>query len=367
MALQIERHDSGGQPRLVLSGGLDAASASSLLRAVKRAAQGHQELTLDLAQVGRADSVGVATLAESMVLSRRAGCTLRARGATQQLRQALDRVRAPAEESPLDRPPWLERIGGSVVSLWQGGFSFLQLLADTVYWSLIAPLRRRLPPPGATSDQAVRIGVDALPIVCLISFLIGLVIAFQAAYLMRQFGIGANIVVANLVGIVMVRELGPLMTAIVVAGRSGSAIAAELGTMTVGEEIDALRTLGIEPVRFLIVPRVYAISITQPALTLFAMACGIFGGYLIAAFYLDITATAYFRQTVRALDLGDLFQGLSKSLLFSWVIALTGCHYGLRITGGAVGVGRATTVAVVVSILAIIIVDSIFTTLATVF
>ena len=136
--------------------------------------------------------------------------------------------------------------------------------------------------------------------------------------------------------------------------------------MVVGEEIDALRTMGIEPVRFLVVPRVFAITFTQPALTLYANTVGIIGGFLIAVFYLDLSAAAYLNQTVAALTLGDMITGLAKSLCFAWVIALTGCHCGLRITGGAVGVGRATTTSVVASIFSIIIVDSIFTTLSTV-
>jgi phospholipid/cholesterol/gamma-HCH transport system permease protein len=188
--------------------------------------------------------------------------------------------------------------------------------------------------------------------------------AFQAAFQLRQFG--ANIFVANLVGVSMVRELGPLMTAIVVAGRSGSAISAELGTMVVGEEIDALRTMGINEIRFLVIPRVYAITFTQPAVTLFSMAIGVFGGFLIAILYLDLSAAAYLQQTASSLTLNDLITGLSKSVVFAWIIVLVGCHCGLRITGGAEGVGRATTASVVASIFLIIVADSVFTTLATV-
>ena len=246
----------------------------------------------------------------------------------------------------------------------RGLVAFLQLLADTAYWALIAPLRRRLPPPGATSAQAVRIGVDALPIVGLIGFLLGLIMAFQAAFQLRQFG--ANIFVANLVGVAMVRELGPLMSAIVVAGRSGSAVAAELGTMVVGEEIDALRTMGINEIQYLVVPRVYAITFTQPAVTLFSMVVGIIGGFLIAVLYLDLSAAAYLQQTLSALSLNDLITGLSKSVVFAWIIVLIGCHTGLRISGGAEGVGRATTTSVVASIFFIIVADSVFTTLSTI-
>jgi phospholipid/cholesterol/gamma-HCH transport system permease protein len=248
----------------------------------------------------------------------------------------------------------LERMGGAVLDIARGTRDFFQLLADTGYWGLIAPLRRRFPPPGATSTQALRIGVDALPIVALIALLLGLIMAFQAAYQLRQFG--ANIYVANLVGVSMVRELGPLM----------SAIAAELGTMMVGEEIDALRTMGINETRFLVVPRVYAITITQPSLTLYANAVGILGGFIIAVLYLDLSAVAYINQTISALTQSDLITGLAKSVVFAWIIVLVGCHCGLRITGGAEGVGRATTTSVVASIFAIIVADSVFTTLSTI-
>jgi phospholipid/cholesterol/gamma-HCH transport system permease protein len=257
----------------------------------------------------------------------------------------------------------VETLGGKGIDVMGSAVAFMQLLADTTYWGLVAPLRRRFPPHGATSMQAIRIGVDALPIVGLIAFLLGLIMAFQAAFQLRQFG--ANIFVANLVGISMVRELGPIMSAIVVAGRSGSAIAAELGTMTVGEEIDALRTMGINEIRFLVIPRVYAITFTQPAVTLFSMAIGIVGGFLIAVLYLDLSAAAYMQQTISSLTLNDLVTGLSKSVVFAWIIALVGCHCGLRITGGAEGVGRATTTSVVASIFMIIVADSVFTTLAT--
>lgn len=349
---------------LRLRGTLDAAAAAALLRATGPLLRSGQTVTIDLSQVISADTAGVAALAESVATARRHAARLRAVGAAGQVREALQRTPlVPPSRAPA-RASWLERLGESLYRVWHGLLAFMQLLADTAYWGLMAPFRRIFPPPGATSTQALRIGVDALPIVSLIALLLGLIMAFQAAYQLRQFG--ANIFVANLVGISMVRELGPLMSAILVAGRSGSAIAAELGTMVVGEEIDALRTMGINEIRFLVVPRVYAITITQPSVTLFANGVGILGGFLIATLYLDLSATAYLRQTVSALTLDDLFTGLAKSLVFAWIIVLIGCHCGLRITGGAEGVGRATTTSVVASIFAIIVADSVFTTLSTV-
>jgi phospholipid/cholesterol/gamma-HCH transport system permease protein len=324
-------------------------------------------VVVDLSGVRTADSAGAASLGECLATARERNVRFRVIGATGQVRDILQKIPAPplGEGRRARRGPGLlERMGSVGYVVLAGAVAFLQLLADTAYWGLLAPFRRRFPPPGATSTQALRIGVDALPIVGLIAFLLGLIMAFQAAYQLRQFG--ANIFVANLVGVSMVRELGPLMSAIVVAGRSGSAIAAELGTMIVGEEIDALRTMGINEIRFLVVPRVYAITFTQPSLTLFANAVGIFGGFLIAILYLDLSAAAYIQQTISALSLNDLITGLSKSVVFAWIIALIGCHCGLRITGGAEGVGRATTTSVVASIFFIIVADSVFTTLSTV-
>jgi phospholipid/cholesterol/gamma-HCH transport system permease protein len=361
----INAHPSGDKLVLALTGTLDAEAATKLLRAVRRPLRARKQVVLDLSGVQSADAFGVAALAESVLMARRRpGASLRATGAQGSLREQLASQGDPEEMPAPKAPGFLEQWGGGMFLAFDGLWALMQLLADTAYWCIIAPLRRKLPPPGATTDQAVRIGLDAAPIVMLIGFLMGLIMAFQAAYQLRQFG--ANIYVANLVGLAMVRELGPLMTAIIIAGRSGSAIAAELGTMTVGEEIDALRTMGIDPIRFLVVPRVYAISMTQPALSLFAMGLGIMGGFLIAVFFLDLSASAYLKQTISSLQLANLFEGLTKSLVFAWVIVMIGCHSGLRITGGAVGVGRATTTSVVASIFSIIIVDSVFTTLSTI-
>jgi phospholipid/cholesterol/gamma-HCH transport system permease protein len=362
--VEIRELEREGVTVLQLRGTLEASAASVLIKAVARQLRRSPRVCLDLREVISADSAGVAAIAECLLQARKRGASLTAEGASGALREALGRAPVVTPAPPAPRESRLERIGETLLSFGRGSRDFLQLLADTAYWGLLAPLRRRFPPPGATSMQAIRIGVDALPIVALIALLLGLIMAFQAAHQLRQFG--ANIFVANLVGVSMVRELGPLMTAIIVAGRSGSAIAAELGTMVVGEEIDALRTMGINEIRFLVVPRLYAITITQPSLTLYANAVGVFGGFLIGTLYLELSATAYLNQTISALTLNDLITGLSKSMVFAWIIVLIGCYCGLRITGGAEGVGRATTTSVVASIFAIIVADSVFTTLSTI-
>lgn len=201
-------------------------------------------------------------------------------------------------------------------------------------------------------------GVDALPVVALISFLLGLIIAFMSSLQLKQFG--ANIYVASLVAMAMVSELGPIMTAIVVAGRTGSAYAAEIATMKISEEIDALFTMGFNPTLFLVIPRLLASLITIPLLTVFANFFGIAGGLLIGIAMLDLTAGAYITQTIDALTVFELMWGLMKSCVFAILISGVGCLKGFQAKGGASAVGHAATAAVVNSIFLIILFDSMF-------
>ncbi len=207
--------------------------------------------------------------------------------------------------------------------------------------------------------QMVRIGVESLPIVSLIAGSVGMIVALQAAMQLRR--VGATIYVADLVGVSLTRELGPLMTAIVIAGRSGSAIAAELGTMQVSEEVDALTAMGLDPVEFLALPRILAMAIMLPCLTLLADVVGMAGGVVVASASLGISVGAYVEQTLNALLLKDLFSGLVKSWVFAGIIAGVACYQGFRVEGGAEGVGRRTTASVVASIFLIIAADLVFT------
>ncbi len=209
-----------------------------------------------------------------------------------------------------------------------------------------------------TLDYMQKTGVDGLPIVALISFLMGLIMAFMSSVQLEQFG--ANIYVASLVGLSMTRELGPIMTAIIVAGRSGSAFAAEIGTMKISEEVDALFTMGFDPVGFLVIPKLIAALVMVPILTLFSDIFAIAGGLLVGVFMLDLTAGAYMAQTINTLTLFDVFWGVFKSGIFGLLITWVGCLRGFQVSGGAASVGQATTSAVVSSIFLIILFDSIF-------
>jgi phospholipid/cholesterol/gamma-HCH transport system permease protein len=222
------------------------------------------------------------------------------------------------------------------------------------------------PPSGARKHRLLRgihqgmaVGVEALPIVSLISFFVGVILALQGAYELRKFG--ALNLVASAVAISMTRELGPLMTAIVVIGRSGSAFAAEIGTMKVNEEIDALETMALEPVPFLVAPKFLAMLIMVPCLTMWSDFTGVLGGALFGITSAGFTLGSYLRATLDALALHDIVTGLVKSLMFGLVITAVGCHEGFATGLGSEEVGRSTTAAVVKSIFLVIVVDLVFT------
>lgn len=203
-----------------------------------------------------------------------------------------------------------------------------------------------------------RAGADGLPIVALISLLLGLIMAFMSSLQLKQFG--ANIYVANLVTIAMVRELGPIMTAIIVAGRSGSAFAAEIGTMIVNDEVNALVTMGFDPTRFLAVPKVLAAMIVVPILTVYSDFFAILGGLIVGVTGLDLTVYTYILQTKSSISIFDFVTSLTKAVVFALLISGIGCQRGFQVKGGAEGVGTSTTSAVVSAIFLIILFDSAF-------
>ena len=235
------------------------------------------------------------------------------------------------------------------------------LINDTFYWTLISPLKGGTVRFRASISEMVKVGYNAVPIVAVISLFIGIILALQAAYQLKK--VGALIFVADLVGVSLTRELAPILTAIIVAGRSGSSFAAEIGSMKAAEEVDALVTMGINPVRFLVVPKLIALVIMLPALTICADVIGIFGGFLVAVMELGIHPANYFQQTVNALVINDVITGLAKALSFSIVITIVGAYQGFKVEGGAEAVGSRTTASVVTSIFLIIVFDMFFTSM----
>jgi len=253
------------------------------------------------------------------------------------------------------RPSLLDLLGEWVLGFNRQLLDLLFLASDLSWAALRGLLGRSGVRPGSLVEQAVGLGSSALPIVSLILFLIGAVSSLQAVAQLRKFG--ADIFVADLLAIGVTRELGPLMTAIIVAGRSGSAIAAEVATMKYTEELDALQTMSLDPLRFVAVPKLWAMMLCVPGLTIVADFIGILGGVSIGVTVMGFSPQTFFSQVLDSLFLRDVITGLVKSLSFAWAITVLGVFEGLSFRGGAAGVGRSTTAAVVKSITAIIVLD----------
>ena len=235
-----------------------------------------------------------------------------------------------------------------------GGLAHLS--AQTIYLTFKPPYRY-----DRILEQAKKAGYDSFPIVSLVALFIGFIFALQTAYFMQK--IGSEIYIASMVALSIVRELGPVITALIVAGRVGAANTAEIGSMQVTEQIDALETLATNPIKYLVVPRFVALSVMLPVLTLFANLIGIFGSYIICVIKLGVTSSMYMHVTFTSLLYKDLFTGLFKAWIFGMVIALVSCHEGFNVEGGATGVGKATTRSVVFSFIMIIAADCLFTAL----
>ena len=236
-----------------------------------------------------------------------------------------------------------------------------KIINDAFYWTVISPFRGKTIRVKAGISEMVKAGYNSIPIVATISFFVGIILAMQAAYQLKK--VGALIYVANLVGVSLTRELSPILTAIIVAGRSGSAFAAEIGSMKAAEEIDALTTMGINPVRFLVTPKLIALMIMLPCLTIISDIIGISGGFLLSTAVLEVHPYNYYQQTVNALLVKDIFTGLIKAWVFGITITLVGAYQGFKVSGGAEEVGMRTTASVVASIFLIIVFDLFFTAL----
>jgi phospholipid/cholesterol/gamma-HCH transport system permease protein len=295
--------------------------------------------------------------------ARRAGLSLDLTGLPDGLRDliALAEV-VPAHQDVQDHDPdtsFLADVGAEAIGFFQSVADIVRFVggvAVSMGRMLTGRARYR------SSDLFLivqQVGAQALPIVSLISVLVGLILAFVGAVQLEKFG--ADIFIANLVGLGMVRDMGGMMTAIIMAGRTGAAYAAELGTMTVNEEIDALRTMGISPIDFLVVPRILALVLMMPLLTLYADLMGILGGALVGVTLFDIGVYEYFRQTRSAIDLLDVFGGVFKGLVYGAIVAVSGCLRGMECGRSSAAVGVATTSAVVTSIVFIVVACAVLT------
>lgn len=363
--------DEAPDGAVILTGALDSDAALAarppLVARIRAAASRpgappRGPVRLDLSGVTRVDGAGVALLSSLLTEARARAVGLEVSRCSPAAEVALRAAPAPAPTPPRPTPTSaLERLGGRFAAARSRVADFAVLTSDTLALTFTGAPRTRRVRRGAAAWESVRIGVDAFPIASLIALLVGLVVALQAAYQLSRFG--ANIYVADLITVSMTREMGPLMTAIIIAGRSGAAIAAEIATMQVSEEVDALRAMGLEPTRYVVVPKFVGISVTMPLLVAFANLFGILGGFAIASLYLGIGAGAYWDQVADALVLKDVVTGLVKSVAFAWIIVLIAAHYGFQARGGAESVGRVTTASVVASIFWVIVADALFSLL----
>ncbi len=268
-------------------------------------------------------------------------------------------------------PPPPRRVGAVVATIARTGagtifvfkeftdlVNFLGLTVIVAMRALVRPSRIRVVPLVAQMERA---GLNAMPIVGLISFLVGVVLTYQGADQLARFG--AQIFTVNLVGIGVLREMGVLLTAIIVAGRSGSAFTAQIGTMKVNEEVDAMRTIGLDPMEVLVLPRLFALMLTLPLLTFYADIMGLLGGAVMVTLTLDISFVQFARQLNETVPMWSLWVGLIKAPVFAFVIAMVGCFEGLKVSGSAESVGRQTTRAVVEAIFLVIVLDAMFSIL----
>ncbi len=321
-----------------------------------------KRLEIDLSDVKHYDSylsVLVGTLRDS---TDQHNVELDLQGVSPTMRRFLDLLQRPADEAPRARVSAFRRrvetIGKSAGASFEEWRAFVAFFGEITIKGL-ALLRR----PGDFRWKDLpflfaRAGVSAVPIVTLIGFLVGMIIGYQGALQLKQFG--ADVYLANLTGISITRELGPLMTAIIVAGRSGASYAAEIGTMKVSDELDALHSLGFDVTPYLVLPRIAAVVLVVPVLTLMADFAGVIGGLLAGEFTLELSSTVYLTQLKKALTFAHVFTGLFKSLAFGFLIAAVGCFKGMQVYGGAESVGKVTTSAVVTAIFLIILSDAVF-------
>ncbi|WP_218044256.1 ABC transporter permease [Kiloniella majae] len=328
---------------------------------------GYKEQVFDLKAVEVMDTAGALYFLQYQDDVETSGQKTSLKNVPKHVRQILDTVEkhrikeCPPETTLKGVRKLLTDTGESFFKIMAQGrelVSFLGLVLNAFGKQLINPKRIRWTPLIAQMEQ---IGIHALPIVGLISFLIGVVLAFQGAGQLERFG--AQIFTINLVAVGVLREMGILLTAIIVAGRSGSAFTAQLGTMKVNEEIDAMRTIGLDPIDVLVLPRIFGLILVLPLLTFYADIMGLLGGAAMTMITLDLSLFQYIRYLQDAASLGDFFVGMIKAPIFAFIIALIGCHEGLQVSRSAESVGRQTTRSVVEAIFFVIVLDALLSIL----
>jgi phospholipid/cholesterol/gamma-HCH transport system permease protein len=364
----FESEQQDGVLTLRAHGDWTIASARALddaIAALTPPAEPRARITLDA--VGRMDSAGVLLLQRLRAALADGGAAVEVAGLSPERQAFIARIEAARGEPPPPPPAWhplaalAERTGRATIDVGHEALALLLFLGQVVVVGLgtiMRPARIRLAP---LFYHLERTGLDAVPIVGLLSFLIGVVVAFQGADQLKRFG--AEIFTVDLLGLSILREMAVLVTAIIVAGRSGSAFAAQIGTMQVNQEIDAIRTMGLDPVELLVLPRVLALVIALPLLTVYANVMGLGGGLLMIGLTLDISLVQFIERLQEVVPVRAYWIGIVKAPVFGFLIGLIGCHEGLNVAGSADSVGRQTTRAVAVAIFLVIVADAGFSVL----
>ncbi|ERP31483.1 ABC transporter permease [Chitinivibrio alkaliphilus] len=316
-----------------------------------------EDVFLDFSQTNRIDTAGLAFV---RVLSQN-GCRVRVRNAGEEVRPALERMERHWQENDIavsHAQAFSERVFQSVRAFFHELPAVFSILVEMLYWGSVGMLFRRNYRKGVLWEQMYQLGYKATSIVIALTFLIGIAVAAQSIIQMEKFG--ASVYTMSLVVMGMVRELGPLMVAIIFAGRTGSAITAEIATMSVQEEIDALQTMGINHIQFIVVPKFWAATITIPFLTILGTAFGILGGAVIARWLGGQSWSFIYTEFQKSLIFRDILISLIKSFVFAWLVVWVASYYGFTVRGGAEEVGKKTTASVVASLFVIIIADALF-------
>ncbi len=330
---------------------------------VDSAASATGPLTVDAAGIDALDSNGAWLLSQIVRAFEQHGAVVEWTGLNEHHQPLFEQIR---RSRPIPQPPrqvtGILRViehCGEAVFLWAGNsLTFISFLGLTLVRLLRAVAQPRRVRFTSLVHHLERTGIDSLPIVAMLSFLIGVVLAYMGGEQLKR--LGAETFTVNLVAVAVLREMGILITAIIIAGRSGSAFTAQIGTMKVNQEIDAMNTIGLDPVEVLALPRVLALMISLPILTFFADLMGLFGGAVIAVTVLDMNIPQFVRQLSEAVELNHFMVGMVKAPLFGFIIALVGCYEGLRVSASAESVGQQTTRSVVESIALVIALDTLF-------
>jgi phospholipid/cholesterol/gamma-HCH transport system permease protein len=356
---------TGGEILLTVSGHIGMGDFDHFISQIDKvmAEKTPSFLTVDLAMLRYIDSAGALSLVQMETRARSRSIPVAYKNMsreTKNMMALIDRraLVMPSIHGEKKTLHFFERVGDATIGFYHDLIAVMTFLGELLTAVAYCASHPRSVRWGDVLFYMRRAGSEALPIVGLLSLLIGLIMAFMSSLQLKQFG--ANLYVAALVSVAIVKELGPMMTAIIVAGRSGSAFAAEIGTMMVNEEVDALATMGFDPIRFLAIPKIIAAMIVVPLLTLYAMMFGIMGGLLVGVIGLDLTFYTYIQQTMKHIMMFDVVSSLVKSAVFAFLIAGIGCQRGFQVFGGAEAVGESTTSAVVSAIFLIVVTDSAF-------